>query len=747
MYINEFRQKIDLGGKWLYRINGGEYTERTVPGSYHCVGNSEYMRRFSVNKAEHRRTVLTFEGINYEGTIILNGTELGKTLPYCHYSFDITSLIRDVNELTVLVKDINAPYGPTDGWCCYGGIIRAVYLEILPETYISDVFFRQSLSEDLATAEVEINVSTLGNSDNGYSLHAELCRCGRTVVTSDGGKLLRFTVDSPDLWSPDTPQLYELCLYLIKDGKATDKYSMSVGFRTLCMDGKRFYLNGKPFFIAGVCRHDLGEDEKGQTLSDEDIIRDLKMIKELGANFVRLVHYPHDKRVIEFADRLGLFVSEESGLWWSDMSNKTLTDGALEVLKKTITRDRSNTSVAFWMGFNECIFTQEFLCDSVKVCRELDPDRYVSGANCMNPEMTREMFGKADIDFYTFHPYGTDINSVTSGTKSAKNGPSNINDIFRAFAGKPLVFTEWGGWNVVDNPALFMRFCNRMKKARDDGMLAGMIYWSFADMYEFNRGQGACIDGIQTEGLVTIDRKPKINYYTYQKFLRELSEKEEPRFLMSADNTCGTDYTDTAPIPLCRPDSEPAQKEAWDAATKDSAVCRGRFMMRKNRTIQYGPCLPDKLCTVGSIDFDALCKPIAINEIFPSFTFNVGMRGKKLLILGNVLYALGIPIYGEYGEVCAELRMKYTDGSEYTRELRNGIELLTVMTTYGSSIIDPSSPSLKNAVTFSYDRNFENYRIYLLETELVSDKELKSVTIESKMPERTVLLYGASIAL
>ena len=308
-----YRKKIDLGGMWNFRVPDGEYTKRRVPGSYFCCGFSEYNRSFSWTKTPGKRVFLCTEGINYEGTLLVNGQVVGTTVPYCHDAFEITDLLREENEVTVQVKDIYAPFGMVAGWCCYGGIIRAIYLEERSETYFEDVWFRQNLTDDLSRADATLTVKLAGKVSSNAHVTAELFRHGEAVAVCEGREQLAFSVEHPDLWSPDTPNLYDLCVTLAIDGKPVDVQTMEIGFRSFKMDDKRFYLNGDPIFLAGVCRHDLGSAEKGHTLTDEDIERDLRMIKDLGVNFVRLVHYPHDERVIRMADRIGLLVSEEPG--------------------------------------------------------------------------------------------------------------------------------------------------------------------------------------------------------------------------------------------------------------------------------------------------------------------------------------------------------------------------------------------------------------------------------------------------
>ncbi|MBO4413743.1 MAG: hypothetical protein J5830_03465 [Clostridia bacterium] len=713
----DFRKRTYLNGTWSFSTPGREPEPITVPSSVICVGKSTYEKKFRYRLPGGRRLLLTFEGINYHGEVTLNGKKLGVTLPYCHYTFDVTDCVGENNLLTVEADDINAPYGPTDGWNNYGGIIRSVYLDEVPETYISDVVFRYDLSEDLSSAEVSVKADLTGGEGKTC---ARLSYGGETVA--EGGE--RLTVGSPLLWSPDEPRLYELCVCLEKDGEIVDSVSLNVGFKRFVHDGHNFYLNGKKFFLLGVCRHDLGTLEKGQTLSDADIEKDLVMIKQLGCNFVRLVHYPHDKRVVDMCDRIGLLLSEESGLWWSDLSNPALTDGAVEVLKKTIKRDRNNVSVAFWMGFNECIFTQEFLNDSVAVCRELDPDRYVSGANCMCPEMTVPMFSEAGIDFYTYHPYGSDINSVTSGSLSKKGRSSKIDEIYAAFADKPLLFTEWGGWNVVDNPALFRRFCNKMRYGMMSGKLAGMVYWAFADMYELNRDPDADVDGVQIEGLVTIDRKPKACYNVLKEFYHSINAPRVVKRDMKVIGGAELEGLETLPISV-----EGASAEDWADYLASGSAMGGRFHHRNKRRTSNGPKLPKPVTNVCSVRFETPDIPAVVTEKTGAVIFGADIATPAVYLLGGVCFSQAWPYTGAFGDEAGELSLEYSDGTSDVVSLRNGIEVLSVCTTFGSSYCDPRSPVLIPAVEFSYDKNFENYRIYVLKIAADAGKLLRNIRI------------------
>ena len=125
----QHRKILSLDGSWHFSIPGGTPELRQVPGSYDCVGDSVWSRGFSFSSdGANRRVRLCFEGIAYEGKVFLNGVCLGTMLPYSFYAFEVTRLLQEENELRVELMDLNAPFGPAEGWRSFSGIVRGVYL-------------------------------------------------------------------------------------------------------------------------------------------------------------------------------------------------------------------------------------------------------------------------------------------------------------------------------------------------------------------------------------------------------------------------------------------------------------------------------------------------------------------------------------------------------------------------------------------------------------------------------------------
>lgn len=197
------------------------------------------------------------------------------------------------------------------------------------------------LSGDFRRAQCRLEVFPDGKDLAGYAVKARLFDGGACVAETGAAEdfLLEWTVENPCLWSPDSPHLYTLEIQLLHGGQTLDVLRERVGFKELRKEGNRFLLNGEPYFLIGVCRHDTWGHDGGHTLTEEQMRRDMQMIKNTGANYVRLVHYPHNRRIVELADELGLLVSEEPGLWDSDLTDPAVTAAALEVLERTVRRD------------------------------------------------------------------------------------------------------------------------------------------------------------------------------------------------------------------------------------------------------------------------------------------------------------------------------------------------------------------------------------------------------------------------
>ncbi len=659
-----------LNGAWKRRVGKGEWSKVTVPFSTLSVGHSECVKSFDLkNKSD--TVLLKFDGITYYAKVTLNGVLLGEMLPYSEYVFDVTDTVKEKNnELLVEIEDISPKFGPSEGWENYSGIIRDVNILYKNKAYIEDVFFKSTLTDSYKNAEYSLAVKSVGCENARWKV--TLLQNGETVDSysfSEDETVLR-KLEQVSLWSCDNPNLYELKAELFENGEKVDEYTENVGFREFGCNRHRFTLNGKELFLQGVCKHEMVADS-GHVPTLEQIEADLKMIKETGCNFVRLVHYPHCKATLDIADRLGLMVSEEPGLWWSDTSDPEIRAGSLEVLRRTVIRDRNHPSIVFWLSFNECRFTEQFLIDSAKVCKELDPTRLVSGANCMSNEDTIKYYNLCGFDFYTMHPYSA---TFERSLVSAK-----------ILCDKPLMFTEWGGYFVYDNPHLLADFMNGMynlyEANSDEGALAGASIWYWAELNDFNRGKPACVDGALKEALVDKYRNPTLIYKTFRDTIKNFGKtvREEDKYEYTGSSVNGK-----AMKCLNKGDFE---------AFKESMMENIPFYhsnMRK-RKITVGAVLKGD---EGIDNIPAVCS----KDNSPVF------EGEKetdtVTLIGCVSAPYGYPLGGEYGEEAAKVTLTFKDGEKCDFILRNGMEITTVHTTLSSSRINPVAEKRKGVRPF-----------------------------------------------
>ena len=706
----------NLNGTWKYRIGKGKEREIEVPFSALPVGHSECSRMFNL---EHHaeRVFLRMEGITYAAKVYVNDNFLGEMGPYSEYRFEITDIVKaEGNTLLVELEDISPEFGPVEGWGNYGGIIRDVNLLFAEKNYIEDVFFHSTLVNDYKDAEFVVEtISDLGTGIFDISLYD-----GNELISQftqkAGDKFEARQLSGVKLWDVKYPNLYRLEVKLYEDENLVDTYECRVGFRSFEKDRHRFILNGKPIFLKGVCKHEMVE-QSGHCPTEEQVRRDLQMIKDAGCNFVRLVHYPNHKRTLDIADELGLMVCEEPGLWWSNTANPAVAEGSLNVLRRTIYRDRNHASIMFWLCFNECRFTPQFLIASAKTTRECDPTRMVSGANCMSDQDTIIYYNQCDYDFYTMHPYHQE--------------PSRAKMSARILFDKPLLFTEWGGFFVYDRSELLKDFLYEMHQLflnNDDmGALAGAFFWEWSELDDFNRGQPACTDGVLKEGLVDINRKPTRIYEAFCEAMREFDQDEPtpPPFWMDKEVEFSGDHTVTFGF----------DAESFKANVKKTNFDEMISGKERRRYLKVGPVLQK----VGALqNIPTVLKDRDVLET------ECGFSGKEVSFYGMTSFSKGYPLSGMYGEDVAEVIFLFEDGTEKSVVLKNGVDITTVFKLRSSSIINPVAENAERVAEFGYDKNFEWYVLNKLVIQTDSDKIIENIKIKSMNNGYELLIYGMS---
>ena len=314
---------------------------------------------------ENTQTLLYFGAVNYDCRVWVNGKEAGHHIGgFTPFNFDITGLLQN-GENTVIVKVDNKRHAhdvPTQifDWWNYGGITRDVMLVKVPPTYIEN--FKCSLlplTPDAKEKERQISFSAkLSKAIAGQTLTLSIpeLKLEQQFTTDSNGKAegtISVAAKKLTLWSPDNPKRYDVRLSL--DGQTTagervsDFTADSIGFRTIETRGKELLLNGKPIFLKGISIHEEKPFGGGRANSTEDAHTLLSWAKELGCNFVRLAHYPHNEHAVREAERMGILVWSEIPCYWTiDWTNPSTYANAERQLTDMISRDQSRANVIIW---------------------------------------------------------------------------------------------------------------------------------------------------------------------------------------------------------------------------------------------------------------------------------------------------------------------------------------------------------------------------------------------------------------
>ena len=340
-----------------------------------------YKTTFEWQPRPNERVFLHFGAANYRASVFLNGLLLGEHEGgFTPFNFDVTDDL-DAGENLLVVKvdnrraDDDVPTPMTD-WHNYGGLTREVSLLRVPETHVRS----WQLGLGPGGSRVEGWVEPVGL-DPGAFIGVSIPELGieRKFPLGEGGRARVEIEASPERWSPDNPRLYD-----VEISAGADTVRDRIGFRTVSVSKGEILLNGSPVFLRGISIHEERPTGGGRIHSEEDAETILGWAKELGANFVRLAHYPHDEFMPRVADRLGLLVWEEIPVYWAvDFESPRTLLRARRQMTELIERDRNRASVILWSLANETPEGEArnaFLQDLADLVRSEDPTRLVTAA-------------------------------------------------------------------------------------------------------------------------------------------------------------------------------------------------------------------------------------------------------------------------------------------------------------------------------------------------------------------------------
>ncbi|MPQ31574.1 DUF4981 domain-containing protein [Clostridium estertheticum] len=368
-----------------------------VSKKYNPVGS--YVKYFDIDENIKGGPVyISFQGVENAFYLWLNGEFIGYSEDsFTPAEFDLTKLIKDgENKLAVEVykRSTGSWLEDQDFWR-FSGIFRDVYLYSVPETHIQDLFVKTNLDKSYKNAVLNLDLKIKGEINSTIDLEL-MDKDGIVVVKDIGTSLakiisLDLNVNDVELWSAENPYLYTLFAIIRGlDGEVVEVVSQKVGFRSFEMINKIMTINGKRIVFKGINRHEFN-CRKGRAITKEDMLWDIKFLKQNNINAVRTSHYPNQTHWYELCDEYGIYLIDETNLethgswqkmgkikpdWVIPGSKKQWLDIVLDRATSMLERDKNHPSILIWSCGNES-FGGENIYKMSKYFREKDSSRLV----------------------------------------------------------------------------------------------------------------------------------------------------------------------------------------------------------------------------------------------------------------------------------------------------------------------------------------------------------------------------------
>jgi beta-glucuronidase len=491
-------------------------------------GTVWFKKSFNYTKKPGKRALLYFGAVNYEAIAYLNGKILGiHEGGFTAFNYDVTDIIKDGENVVIVKVDNkrrkeNVPTQIFDWWN-YGGITRDVFIVETDEVFIQNYNFDlDKTTKNQIYFSIDLNTKSAGKTVEISIPELKI----RQSFTSNRNGVIEgmLTAKNLTLWSPENPKLYDIELKLgasiLKD---------QIGFRTIETQGKKILLNGKPIFLRGICIHEEKTNGGGRANSPEDAKKLLSMAKELGCNFVRLAHYPHNEYMVREAEKMGILVWSEIPVYWTiDWKNPGTLLNAKRQLTDMILRDQNRANVIIWSIANETPHgndREKFLAQLASHARSLDSTRLISMAmevlSAANYHNKLQDNMNKYVDVISFNQYIGWYRDVNDAPKMTWEIPYD----------KPVIVSEFGGgakyglhgaknqrWTEEFQENLYKENVAMLDKI--DG-LAGTTPWILKDF----RSPRRVLDGVQDyynmKGLYSDKGEKKLAFYILQDWYKK----------------------------------------------------------------------------------------------------------------------------------------------------------------------------------------------------------------------------------
>lgn len=535
------RQVILFNNDWLFQMPGEEPVKLNLPHTWNGVDGQDGGDNYKRCKCTYTKTFkkpdfkvgervkLEFKGVNSEGEVLLNGKLLTVHAGgYSTFIVDITDHLLDDNTLVVNVDNSKTEevYPQTADFTFYGGIYRDVNLLILPKNHFE--FLKDSSPALKVTTKVDGNdgIINVVAEVSGNLAPIILVLNKENEVVAKGTINEDIKISNVHLWNGvKDPYLYTV-KGILKDKDIEDEVSTRIGFRTFKVDPKKgFFLNGKPYPLRGVCRHQ-DRPKIGNALTKKEHEEDIKLIKEVGANTIRLAHYQHDQYFYDLCDEYGFVVWAE--IPYISRYMKAADKNAFNQMSELIHQNFNHPSIVCWGISNEITMfkvtnaTRKHHKELNEFCHKEDPSRFTTIACFSVMTIFNRIAHITDVASYNLYwGWYVPITRVTG----------LICDMWHLFYPHgPIGLSEYGaeampnlhsahprrGDNTEEYQAIYHEKMIDVINKRP--YLWATHVWNMFDFAADARNQGG-EPGMNHKGLVTFDRKTKKDsFYAYKAY-------------------------------------------------------------------------------------------------------------------------------------------------------------------------------------------------------------------------------------
>ncbi len=515
----------------------------TLPGLEQYRGTGWMKRNFTVTGDKPIR--LAFGGVLHTATVFIDGKKVGKHYDgFVPWDLIVTGLKAGEHELVI---EINNTFGKHSALhvrgdhYSSGGIIRPAELQEVSPLFIDKIRATPKLARGKWGLGVRVLLRNVGRkaetrrvvvSVAGKELDlGEVIMAGKSSLEV-AGKLTALKVKP---WSADKPELYTLTAQLFDGDEPVDDKIDRVGFREIKVSGSKLMLNGKQIFLRGYNRHEY-HAQHGQSLPVEVMARDVRMLKDLGCNFIRTSHYPNDMRMLDLCDEFGIYVWEETNSTSVGFKHPKYNEQITACAETMVGWHFNHPAIIIWASLNECdAKTKSGRAEHgrmMKLLRDLDGSRLVTYASCAwKDDICLDHPDIVSWNWYTAWYWGS-IDTIRESvddllkwqdTKSKGKGKPVIISEFGAGAFYGFRSQERGKWTEEYQAealgALLDVYCTHER-------IAGVAMWQFNDVrISHQEDWGPRPRCINNKGTVDEFHRPKLAYDSVKKSMHAAKRK------------------------------------------------------------------------------------------------------------------------------------------------------------------------------------------------------------------------------